>query len=471
MAIPRAARRLVVVGADAAGMSAAHQAIRTARARGAGLDVVVLDSGHHTSYSACGIPYWIAGDVDSGDDIVARTAADHRAAGIDLRLGTTATQLDTEGRTVTTDSGDVLPYDDLVLATGAAPLVPDWARGPGGDLVPGVLPVKTPDDGQAWLDLLLAGVPGDDGRVRPRTAVVVGGGYIGIEMAEAMVRRGLETTIVTRGELMSTLDEDMGARLRAEVEKAGVRTFCGGYVDGLDTHPDGRVRCVRADGHEMEADVVALATGVRPRSELGERAGLPVGRSGGYLPDPRQRLADGVWAAGDCVEPVTRTHGNRVFVPLGTHATKQGRVAGTNLAGGDATFEGVIGTAITRFVASGVHVEVGRTGPTAAQLAALGVETRSLVTESTTASGYMPEAAPIAVKVTAEAAGPARGRVVAVQIVGGPGAAKRIDTAASAIWFGATVGDVAGMDLSYAPPFSPTWDPVQIACRRLADRL
>lgn len=452
-------------------MSAAYQAMRTAAARDSRLDVVALDAGHHTSYSACGLPYWIAGDIGSADDIVARTAAEHRAAGIDLRLGTSAVDLDLSARTVTTDTGERLTFDDVVLATGAAPLVPDWARDARGGPVPGVLPVKTPDDGAAWLELLVAGVPGDTGPVRPRTAVVVGGGYIGIEMAEALVRRGLDTTIVTRGELMSTLDGDMGARLRAEIEKAGVRTFCGGYVDDLDTHRDGRVRGVRADGHHVAADVVVLATGVRPRAELGEAAGLPVGTVGGYLPDARQRLADGVWAAGDCVETVTRTHGNRVFVPLGTHANKQGRVAGTNLAGGDATFAGVIGTAITRFVAGGVHVEVGRTGPTSAQLADLGVETVSLVTESTTASGYMPEAAPIAVKVTAEASGPHRGRLIAVQIVGGPGSAKRIDTAATAVWFGATVDDVAGMDLSYAPPLSPTWDPVQIACRRLADRL
>jgi NADPH-dependent 2,4-dienoyl-CoA reductase/sulfur reductase-like enzyme len=163
-------------------MSAAYQAMRTARGLGARLEVVALDSGHHTSYSACGIPYWIAGDVDSADDIVARTATEHRAAGIDLRLGTTVVDLDLAARTVTTEAGDQLPYDDLVLATGAAPLVPDWARRRGGVLVPGVLPVKTPDDGAAWLDLLLTGVPGSGGPVRPRTAVVVGGGYIGVEM-------------------------------------------------------------------------------------------------------------------------------------------------------------------------------------------------------------------------------------------------------------------------------------------------
>jgi NADPH-dependent 2,4-dienoyl-CoA reductase/sulfur reductase-like enzyme len=456
---------VVVVGADAAGMSAAHQALRTARSRGRALAVTVLEAGRHTSYSACGIPYWVAGDVAAGADLVARTAAEHRAAGIDLRLDTAAVQLDLAARAVVTGGGDRVPFDDLVLATGAAPVVPDWAMAGDGQAVPGVRAVKTLDDGQAWVDRLAAGA------AAPRRAVVVGGGYIGLEMAEAFLRRGLATTIVTRGELMSSLDPDLGARLRTEVERAGVTVHCQDVADGVVTGPDGAVRAVTAGGREIPADVVALGTGVRPRSELGSAAGLPVGRAGGYLPDPGQRVGDGLWAAGDCVETVTRIHGTRAFVPLGTHAVKQGRVAGTGLAGGEAAFAGVLGTAVTRFVAGGVHVEVGRTGPTARQLAELGVEVASLVTESTTASGYMPEAAPITVKVSAVASGPERGRLLAVQIVGGPGSAKRIDTAASAVWFGASVADVAGMDLSYAPPFSPTWDPVQIACRRLADRL
>jgi NADPH-dependent 2,4-dienoyl-CoA reductase/sulfur reductase-like enzyme len=154
-------------------------------------------------------------------------------------------------------------------------------------------------------------------------------------------------------------------------------------------------------------------------------------------------------------------------VPLGTHANKQGRVAGENLAGGSATFGGVLGTAITQFSADGAHVEVGRTGPTTEQATDAGDEIVSLVTESTTVAGYMPQAEPIAVKVLARP----DARLVGVQIVGGRGSAKRVDTAAAALWFGARVEDVAGMDLSYAPTFSTVWDPVQIACRRLADRL
>ncbi|MFN0284816.1 MAG: FAD-dependent oxidoreductase [Kineosporiaceae bacterium] len=482
---PPGVQRVVVVGADAAGMSAAHQALRTARARGHGIALTVFERTSHTSYSACGIPYWVAGDVNGGDRLVARTAAQHRAAGIDLRLGVEVIGLDPGARTVTahdlrTGERSTHAYDDVVLATGAAPRVPPWAVAEDGGPVGGVRAVKDLDDGAAWLAMLgdvtdrrsPSGVAlGPDGR--PVRGVVVGGGYIGLEMAEAFARRGLATTLVTRHEVMGSLDPDLGARVRAALEKAGVTVRVGVDVDALSTGADGRVACVSAGDERFEGHLVALGLGVRPRTGLAAAAGLPLGAHGGLLPDDRQRVADGVWAAGDCCEHLERHGGLRVYVPLGTHANKEGRVAGENLAAGrpaDAMvrFGGVLGTAITRFAANGVHLEIARTGPTTEQARATGREVASLVTESTTASGYMPEAAPIAVKVLAD---PATRRLLGVQIVGGPGAGKRIDTAAAALWLGADLDDVAGMDLSYAPPFSPVWDPVQIACRRLADRL
>src|SRR3954469_25907287 len=459
-----AAERVVVIGADAAGMSAAHQALRTAKAGGRRLDIFVLEKSSHTSYSACGIPYWIAGDVDSGASLVARTAEQHRAMGVDLRMDTSAVGLDLDGRTVTAfrpdGSEEVIGFDQLVFATGALPRVPAWARSPDGAHVPGVAPLKTLDDGARWVATVTAAR-------RSKRAVVVGGGYIGIETAEAFVRRGLETTLVTRREVLSSIDPDMGAKVRKGMTDGGVEVVCSEEVDGLDVHPDGSVAAVRSRGDTFPADVVALGLGVLPATHLAVRAGLPVGAFGGLLPDDRQQVTDGVWAAGDCCESRERLGGARVYVPLGTHANKQGRVAGENLAGGDARFGGVLGTAVTQFSAGGSHVEVGRTGPTTAQATVEGGQVVSLVTDSTTISGYMPGAEPIAVKVLARP----DGRLVGVQVGGGRRAAKRVDTAAAALWCGAAVADVAGMDLAYAPPFSPVWDPVQIASRRLADRL
>lgn len=447
-------RRLVVVGADAAGMSAASQALRVAERRGQPLGVIALERTSHTSYSACGLPYWVAGDVDSGASLVARTAAQHRANGIDLRLGAEVTALDRDaGQVEVVIDGTTtrIGYDELLIATGAEPVVPDWARG-----VSGVLPVKTLDDGAAWRELL----PG------ARRALVVGGGYIGVEMAETLVRRGLETTLVTRSAepLASSLDPGMGALVRGALERLGVTVVTGSAIEGLSTSPSGGLAGVCVGGQELVADVVAVAIGVRARTSLATDAGLSTGAHGGLVPDDHQRLADGLWAAGDCCEVWDRVLGEHWFVALGTHANKAGRVAGTNIGGGDARFAGVVGTAITR----AADAEVSRAGVLSSLAAARGWPVEVATVESTTASGYMPEADPVTVRVIASRP---EGRLLGVQIVGGRGAGKRIDVAALAMWAGFSVADVAGADLAYAPPFSPVWDPVQIACRKAADQL
>jgi len=212
--------RLVVVGADGAGMSAAHQALRTARAHGRELEVVALESSGHTSYSACGIPYWMAGDVATGSDLVARTPDEHRALGVDLRMRSEATALDLDrGRVEVRDheagTTSWLGFDEVVLATGAEPVMPDWTRSPSGEPLPGVMPVKTLDDGARWRELLDR---------RPERAIVVGGGYIGVEAAETFARRGVRTLLVTRGpEPMSgTLVRPVAAAVRRGLEELGV---------------------------------------------------------------------------------------------------------------------------------------------------------------------------------------------------------------------------------------------------------
>src|SRR5260370_6984239 len=172
---------------------------------------------------------------------------------------------------------------------------------------------------------------------------------MGVEMAEATLRRGLETTLITRSDVMSSLDPDMSMRVSTALKEAGVEVVTGTEVGSLTRGPTGAVNgVVTADGRICRADVVVLGSGVRTASELGAQAGLALGRSGGYLPDPRGRIGDGVWAAGDCCEAISRITGEYVFVPLGTHANKQGGVVGDNLAGCGARFGGVLGTAITR---------------------------------------------------------------------------------------------------------------------------
>ena len=194
--------RLVVVGANAAGMSAAHQALRGAKSRDREIRVVALEATGDTSYSACGIPYWLAGDLDDPDDLVARSARKHRAMGVELRTGATAVELDLDRHTIRYRDSEGqqvdLPFDELVLATGASAVIPDWALNESGQLIDGVRPVKHLDDGREWLDLLRGSRSDAAGGASNSRAVVVGGGYIGIEMAETLLRRGLDTTLVTR---------------------------------------------------------------------------------------------------------------------------------------------------------------------------------------------------------------------------------------------------------------------------------
>jgi NADPH-dependent 2,4-dienoyl-CoA reductase/sulfur reductase-like enzyme len=293
----------------------------------------------------------------------------------------------------------------------------------------------------------------------------VGGGYIGIEMAEAMVNRGLTVTVVTRSpEPMATLDPDMGRMVHAAMEGMGIDVRTSVHLQAIETDSDGRVRAVVTSDGTFEADLVVLGTGVGPETTLAASAGLTLGRWGGLVTDLQMRVfdADGVWAAGDCVESIDLVSGNRVHVALGTHANKQGRVLGTNLGGGYATFPGVVGTAVSKVC----DLEIARTGLKEVDCDAVGYQWLTVSVGSTTRAGYFPGAAEITVKLVVEKR---TGRLLGGQIVGKEGAAKRIDALAVALWNRMTVEEISGLDLGYAPPFSPVWDPVLIAARKAAD--
>jgi NADPH-dependent 2,4-dienoyl-CoA reductase/sulfur reductase-like enzyme len=447
--------RLVVVGGDAAGMSAASQARRR---RGADdLAIVAFERGGYTSYSACGIPYWIGDVVDGPDALVARDPQTFRDRyAVDVRLHTEVVDIDLDRREVTArevDSGRTYRegFDELVVATGAVPVRPPI---PGID-ARGIYGVQVLDDGVAVRKAI------DDGA---RRVVVVGGGYIGIEMAEAMVMHGLDVTVVTMAEQpMTTLDPDMGRMVHEAMCDMGIGVFTGEAVTGFETGADGAVEAVVTDQRTLPADMVVLGIGVRPNSELAAAAGIPVGTTGGIRTDLRMRArTDGVWAGGDCVETYDMVSRRPVHVPLGTHANKQGRVIGINIGGGYATFPGVVGTAVSKVCS----LEIARTGLREDECAAAGFRYVTATVESTTRAGYYPGAQPITVKLIAEKRS---GRLLGGQIVGREGAAKRIDALAVALWNEMAVEDMTSLDLSYAPPFSPVWDPVLIAARKAWD--
>ncbi|WP_371655271.1 MULTISPECIES: FAD-dependent oxidoreductase [unclassified Streptomyces] len=448
-----AAERLVVIGGDAAGMSAASQARRMKGPDA--LEIVVFERGHFTSYSACGIPYWVGGDVPERDELIARTPEEHRKRGIDLRMRTEAVEIDTAGRRVRArdlESGEEswTAYDKLVVATGARPVRP---RLPGID-APGVHGVQTLDDGQALLDTLNA--------TGGRRAVIVGAGYIGVEMAEALLHRDYEVTVVTRGEEpMSTLDPDMGRLVHKAMDGMGITTVTGAEVTEILTNEDGRVRAVATRDAEYPADVVVLGVGVEPRTELARAAGLPLGEHGGLLTDLAMRVRghDDIWAGGDCVEVLDLVSGRERHIALGTHANKHGQIIGSGVGGGYGTFPGVVGTAVSKVC----DLEIARTGLREREAREAGLQFVTATIESTNSAGYYPGAALMTVKMLAERR---TGRLLGVQIVGREGAAKRVDIAAVALTAGMTVEQVVTLDLGYAPPFSPVWDPVLVAARK-----
>ncbi|MFC9242803.1 FAD-dependent oxidoreductase [Streptomyces sp. NPDC057136] len=448
-----AAERLVVIGGDAAGMSAASQARRF---KGPGeLSVVAFERGHFTSYSACGIPYWVGGDVEQRDDLIARTPEEHRARAIDLRMRTEVTEIDVAGqrvRAVDRDSGETswTGFDKLVIATGARPVRPEL---PGMD-AEGVHGVQTLDDGQALLDSL--------DRAPGRRAVVVGAGYIGVEMAEAMLNRGFEVTVLNRGaQPMATLDPDMGRLVHEAMDGLGITTVSGAAVTKILTGPDGRVTAVATGAETYPADVVVLGIGVTPETTLAGAAGLPLGAHGGLLTDPSMRVMghENIWAGGDCVEVLDLVSGRLRHIALGTHANKHGQVIGANVGGGYGTFPGVVGTAVSKVC----DLEIARTGLREKDAKAVGLRYVTATIESTGRAGYYPGAQLMTVKMLAEYR---TGRLLGVQIVGREGAAKRVDIAAVALTAGMTVDQMTALDLGYAPPFSPVWDPILVAARK-----
>jgi NADPH-dependent 2,4-dienoyl-CoA reductase/sulfur reductase-like enzyme len=421
------------------------------------IEIPAFERGSRTSYAACGLPYLIGGLVEAPAELVARTPEEHQAKGIDVRIRHEVTAIDTQACTVMVrnlDTGQesVAHYDELLIATGASGITPPW---PGID-AEGVLQLRTLADAAKVDQVLAAGT---------QHAVVVGAGYIGLEVAENLLARGLAVSVIEKldAPMGAVLDADMAAAVTDAMRSAGIDLRLGTSVTGF-TVSDGRVTAVETEAGPIQADLVVIGLGVRANTELARAAGIGVGEGGGIIVDDRLRTGTPhVWAAGDCVESRHRMTGRGVVMALGTHANKQGRAAGTNIAGGEATFGGVLGTAITKFQ----QLEIARTGLTEREAAAAGLDAVAVTTEASSRAKYYPGAQSMRIKIVAERQ---TGQLLGAQIVGGEDAGKRIDVLATALWNGMTVQEVSGMDLSYAPPFSPVWDPVLLAAGKAASK-
>lgn len=441
--------RIVIVGGVAAGMSAASRAKR----QNPNAEVVVFERGDWISYGACGLPYVLGGDVQDWEALVARTPEQMRARGIGIRLGHEVTGIDASAQTVTVldrASGRTSSelYDQLLIATGVSSILPDWVK----TNLAGVHVLRDIPDGQA-IEASLKGA---------KRVCIVGGGYIGIELAEAFRQRDLSVVMLEQAPHIAgrVLDSDYRGRVQAELEKNGVDVRTGVTVEGL-TGKDGQVTGVQTDQGQVRADLVLVAIGVKPNVALAKAAGVRLGKTGAIAVNNRQETSvAGIYAAGDNCQSLHRVTRRQVHIPLGLTANRMGRVAGVNMAGGEAKFPGVVGTGIFKFFGLGA----ARTGVTQAEADAIGLAAVSVDVSSTDHAGYYRDASPIHVRLTAEKG---TGRLLGAQLVGCRESIKRVDVIAALLHNRGKVQDLAETDLAYAPPFSSVWDVLLVVADRL----
>jgi NADPH-dependent 2,4-dienoyl-CoA reductase/sulfur reductase-like enzyme len=454
---------MIMIGGSDAGISAALRA----RELDPASDVTVVLEDAYPNFSICGIPYYVSGEVAHWRNLAHRTVADLEAAGMRLRTDTIARRIDVPARKLlitTADGGEeLLGYDKLIVGTGAVPVRPPIgglagpdALGPGD----GVHLLHSMSDTFAVMRTLEQGAPA--------SAVIVGAGYIGLEMADALTVRGLQVTqMEQRSEVLPTVDPQLGALVHAALAARGVDVLTGTTVRAISQAPPGRagrlgVAATAADGATVTrvADMVLVVVGVRPETTLAADAGATLGVKGAIAVDPGMRtgLPD-VFAAGDCVITHHRLVGV-TYLPLGTTAHKQGRVAGENALGGNRQFAGSLGTQVVKIF----DQAAARTGLRDHEAVPAGFDPVTIETQADDHKAYYPGSHRITIRVTGDRA---TGRLLGMQLFGHKNAeiAKRIDIAATAIHHGMTVEAVSDLDLSYTPPLGSPWDAVQVAAQ------
>ena len=454
------ARRIVIIGAHAAGVDAAVAARKTDRTA----EITLLTTEKRAGYSRCGIPFVLGGHIPHFDNLIVYPPGFYKMMKLDLRYETTATNIDTEAKTVETKdkTGKIekLEYDSLIIATGASPFVPPIK----GREKQGVYVVRTLEDGEKI----------DRAIKKAKSAVVIGAGLIGLETAVAFVERGLKTAVV---ELLPyvlpvMLDKDMADMVHKMLEEKGLKIIVGRGVDEiLGTE---KVSGVSVGGEKIPADLVVVATGIRTNTELAKNAGIVLGETRAIKANMKmeifkmvnnrvQPLKD-VYAIGDCAESVSLITHRPVLSQLGTTAVRQAKVAGTNAAGGYAMFPGCLGSAVTRLFDS----EIGATGLTEFMAGRDGIKTVVGSITSKTKADYYPGALPIKVKLVVEKE---TEMIIGGQIIGGEEVTQRINALSFAIQKQMTVRELVKADTCYAPPLNETWEPMVLAAETALRRL
>ncbi len=471
------AKRIVVIGGVAAGPKAAARARRLDPKA----EITVVERDAHASYGACGFPYYVGGGVarieelmETPSGVVRDPRFFEQVKNLRLLTRTEAVEIRRDRREVVVrslDTGETwtLPYDRLILATGARATAPPI---PGLD-APNVFRLKTYSDARRFraaldqiADLLKERDLAGDEKARPLRVAVIGAGLIGLETAEALRERGEEVTVVERlPRVLPNADPEIAAHLEKHARSKGIRVLTGVGVREVVVE-DGRAVGLRLPDETIPADLVLVATGVRPEVDLARAAGLEIGPTGAIRVDEHLRTSDpSIYAAGDCAEKRHLVTGRPCWIPLGSTANKEGRVAGTNAVLGDVeTFPGVAGSLVMRFF----ELTAARTGLGEAEAREAGFDPVAAVVAGPDKPHFMPGAAPILVKMIAD-----RGsrRVLGVQAVGRGDVARRVDAAVAAVTAGMTVDQVANLDLVYAPPYSPPMDPLLVAANAVRNKL
>jgi NADPH-dependent 2,4-dienoyl-CoA reductase/sulfur reductase-like enzyme len=461
--------RLVVIGGVAAGMSAASSYKRLKPEA----EAIVLEKDFFISYGACSLPYYISDEVKDFNQLISLTPGVAEAErGITVLTRHEAKTIDIKNKEVSAqnlDNGEELriTYDKLIIATGGLPVKPPL---PGMDLK-NVFTMRTLVDGieiKRFIDewnafQICVGSPECiylnrfNVEKRPMKAVIVGGGYIGMEMCESLHKRGLEVTVIEKMDrVLGTMHSEITDIVEAKIKSKGVILQKETSVEGMKGN-HGVVQRVLTDRGEVEADMVLLAIGVRPNTALAKDAGIELGVNGAIKVDEylRTNIAD-IYAAGDCAEALHMVTGKKVYIPLGTTANKQGRIAGENAAGMQNVFEGVVGTAVTKVF----DLEVARTGLSPLEAGKEGYNYLVSTIKGQTRSSAYPSGKPIHVSYMVDRD---TGRLLGAQMVGEEGVAHRIDTLAACLYGKMHIEDVARLDLGYAPPFATVWDPILVA--------
>ena len=443
-------QKIIIIGAHAAGLDAASAARKTDRTA----EITLITTEKKTAYSRCGIPFVLGGHIPSFDDLVVFPERFYNMMKLNLRKETTVTNIDVKAKTVTildkSGNKDSLSYDSLVITTGATPFVPPIK----GRDKNGVFVVRTIEDGEKINQALETA----------KSAVIIGAGLIGLEVAVACLERGLKTTVVEflPYVLPVLLDKDMANHVQKLLEEKGMRLVVGKGADEI--LGTSKVKGVVVAGEEIPVDMIVVATGVRATVELAKNAGVELGQKGIKTNLRMETNIKGIYAAGDCTESIDLVTLRPTMSQLGTTAVKQAKVAGINAAGGYATFHGVLGSWITRLI----DTEIGGTGLTEFMAGRAGIETVSGTIMSKTRADYFPGAFPIRIKLIAEKE---TAKLIGAQIIGGEEVTQRINALSFAIQNGMTVMELAKAETCYAPPVCETWEPMVLAAEMVIRKL